>query len=72
MGVATEIGEHLLRAAERRLGVDDPLDLPQFVEPAGEGGGFGKLRKRAEEAEPAGYEGRSEFGEEQPAEEPGE
>jgi hypothetical protein len=26
MGIAAEIGQHLLGAAERRLGVDDPSD----------------------------------------------
>lgn len=72
MGVAAEIGQHLLRTAEGGLGVDDPLDAPQFVELAGEGGGFGKIRELPEEAELAGRERRVEFGKEQPAEESGE
>ena len=43
MGVA--VGEHLLGAAEGRLGVDDPLDPPQRGETTGEGGGLGEFRK---------------------------
>src|SRR3974390_361057 len=51
MGVAAEIGEHLFGAAERRLGVDHPVDAPQLVEPDGEGGRFGKIGEIAEETE---------------------
>src|SRR4029453_19044010 len=72
MRVAAEVGQHLLRAAEGGLGVDDPLDPPQLVELAGEGGRFGKFRALSEEAELAGSERRVELGEEQPAEEAGE
>ena len=70
MGVAAEIGQHLLRAAEGRLGIDDPLDPAQLAKPAGEGGGLGEAGERAEEAEFAGLEGGAQFVEEQPAEEP--
>src|SRR5579864_3794559 len=39
MGVAGEIGEHLRRAGERRLGVYDPLRLPEGSEVGPECGG---------------------------------
>jgi len=39
VGVAGEIAEHLLGPGERRLAVDDPVDLGQCLEPSGEGGG---------------------------------
>lgn len=42
MRVAAEIGQHLFRAAEGWFGIDDPLDPPQLIELAGEGGGFGE------------------------------
>ncbi len=38
MGVAAEIRQHLGRAAERRLGVDHPLGLPQRSQIGGEAG----------------------------------
>ena len=69
MRVAAEIGQHLFRAAEGWFGIDDPLDLPQLIELAGEGGGFGERREFPEEAELACRERRVELGEEQPAEE---
>src|SRR5215468_2823819 len=72
VGVATEIGQHLFWATEGWLGVDDPLDPPQLIEPAGEGGGIGEAGQHAEEAEPAGCEGHVELGQEEAAEEPGE
>lgn len=30
VGIACEIGQDLLRAPKRRLGIDDPLDAPAF------------------------------------------
>jgi hypothetical protein len=68
MGVAAEIGLHLLGTAEGWLGIDDPFDAPQLTEPAGEGGGFGECRKFAEETEFAGREVGAQRVEEQPAE----
>ena len=68
MGVAAEIGQHLLGAAERRLGIDDPVDAPQLVEPVGEGRGLGEAGEVAEEAQLAGVEGGLQVLEEQPAE----
>src|SRR6516165_4672257 len=72
MGVAAEIGEHLLWAAEGRFGVDDPFDLAQAIEVTGEGSGFGEAGKLTEEAEFAGLEGGPQFVEEQTAEKAGE
>lgn len=42
MGVAAEIGQHLLRPAEGRLGVDDPLIATNLGEQADEGTGFAR------------------------------
>ncbi|MGY3621772.1 hypothetical protein ACVJGD_007968 [Bradyrhizobium sp. USDA 10063] len=49
MGVAPEIGENLLRPGERPLGVDDPFDLAQGGEVAGECCWFREVRKTTEE-----------------------
>jgi hypothetical protein len=57
MRVASELGQHLGDAIEGRFGVDHPLDPTQFGKPAGKGGWFLKVGKRAEEAELAGLEG---------------
>ena len=46
MGVAAEIGEYLLGAAERWLGKDDPLHPGQLVEPGREGGWIGRVGER--------------------------
>ncbi len=56
MGVAAEIGQHLFGATERRLGIDDPFDAPELVEPGGEGRGLGHTGEFAEEAQLAGLE----------------
>jgi hypothetical protein len=42
MGVATEIRENLLWAAERALGIDDPLGLAQGVQMPAECGRLGE------------------------------
>ena len=52
MGVAAEIGQHLLRPAEGRLGVDDPFEATDFGKQAGEGGGLCQVGEIAEEAQP--------------------
>src|SRR5438067_2207175 len=70
MGVAAEIGEHLLRAAEGRLGIDYPLDPSQVAKALGEGGGSRERCKLAEEAEFASRKGGTQFLEKQTAEEP--
>src|SRR6267142_1284308 len=56
-GIAAEIGQHLFGATERRLGIDDPVDAPEFVEPSGEDRGLGKTGEITEEAQFAGIEG---------------
>ena len=49
VGVAAEIGQHRLRPAEGRLGVDDPVGLAQRREMGGEGVGVGQFGQAAEE-----------------------
>ena len=70
VGVATEIGQHLLRPAERRLCIDDPFDAPQVAEATSEAGRFGEVGEIAEQAELASVEGGAQLVEEQPAEQP--
>ena len=55
--VSAEIGEHLSRSAEGRLGIDHPLDPSQVAEASGEGGGSRERCKLAEEAEFASRKG---------------
>ncbi len=69
--VAAEIGQHLLRSTEGRLGVDYPLDPAELGEPPGEDGRRRKIGEIAEEAQLAGLERGLEILQEQPAEEPG-
>ena len=69
VGIPAEIGKHLCRATERRLGIDDPLELAQFAQPVREGVGFGEYRKLAEEAEMPSLKGGAQLVEEQAAEE---
>ena len=45
VGVSGEVLEHLLGTAERRLGVDDPLLVPQRLEPALPGFGMGEVEE---------------------------
>ena len=48
VGVSAEVLEDLLRPAERRLGVDDPLFLAQWHQILGELGWFGERFQLAE------------------------
>ncbi len=50
VGVAAEIGQHLFGTTERWLGIDDPFDAPELIEPGCEGRGLGKTGEIAEEA----------------------
>lgn len=68
MGVAAEIGEHLLGAGKRPLGVDDPLRAAQCAEALGKCVRFGECGKRAGEAQLAGRERRLQLRQEQCAE----
>src|SRR6185503_13478780 len=65
MGIAAEIGLHLVRAAEGWLGVDHPLLVTQRAEAVGEGGRPRQRGKLAEEAEPAAGVGGLQFAEKQ-------
>jgi hypothetical protein len=68
MGVAAEIGERLARAAERRLGVDHPIDAAQFGDTRVESGVVGEARERTGEAQPAGVIGVLQVAQKEPAE----
>ena len=70
MGVAAEIGQHLLGAAEGRLGVDHPVDAAQRRAVGGEGAGLGQGGEIAEEAQAAGGEGGAQTFEKEPPEQP--
>ena len=66
--ISPDIVEHLSRSGERRLGVDDPVDLGQSFQPGGEGGGVGQSCERPREAKFVGSEGGVKLLEEQVAE----
>ena len=51
MGVGAEIAQHMFRAAEGRLGVDDPVVTEQHAQPCGEGAWLGKMQQAAVELE---------------------
>lgn len=68
MGVSAEIGEHLVRSAKRRLGVDDPFTATGVREMAGESGGVGKACKRVGEAKFTLSEGVSKGRQKEPPE----
>ena len=70
VGVAAEVGEHLLGRAERRLGVDHPVDLAQAFELMGEGRTVDQPRQITEEAQAPGVESRLQLLQEQPPIEP--
>src|SRR5262245_60260602 len=70
MGIAAEIGQHLFGAAEWWLGVDHPVEAPEFAETTCEGLRFDKAGEIAEEPQLAGREGVLQLLQEQPAEQP--
>ena len=57
MGVTAEISEHLLRAAERTLGVHNPIRSAQRHQTLLEGSRLCQRRQFTEELQPAGFEG---------------
>ena len=61
VGVAGEIGEHGLGSGERSLGIDDPLDLAQWLEPIGEGFVLSQCLVLTEELQVAGVIGGTEL-----------
>ncbi len=61
MGIAAEVGEHLLGPGEGWFGVDDPFALAPFGELGGEGFGCGKLGEIGEEVQLTGPVGGLEF-----------
>jgi hypothetical protein len=60
MGIAPEIGENLLWAAERTLGIDDPFDLAQGIQMAAEWRRIDEVCEPAEELKLCLVERRSE------------
>src|SRR5919106_494220 len=69
VGVAGEIGEHRLRSGEGRLGVDEPVRLPERRELRGEGLWIAQAGEFAEERQPAVRVGGFELLQHQPAKE---
>src|ERR1700681_3836147 len=70
MGIAAEIGQHLLGAAERGLGVDYPVDAAELAEMTFEALRFEKISELTEELQLAGAEAVLQFPQEQSAEQP--
>ena len=57
MSIAREVGQHLLRSAEWRLGVDHPLDTADSGDAVFESDRLRQIGKVAEEAQLAGVKG---------------
>ena len=55
--VTAEISQHLFGAAERRLGIDDPVGASELLKAPGECGGIGEVGEIAKEAQPARIKG---------------
>src|SRR6516225_120285 len=70
MGISAEIGQHLLRPAERCLGVDHPVEAPELTKTPRERLWFSKVGEIGEEPQLAGREGVLQLPQEQPAEQP--
>src|SRR5438874_10756057 len=70
--VAAQILEHLLRPAERPLGIDDPFDLAQGPQMGGKGCRLDEPGQLSEEVEHPGIEGRLQPFQKQPAVKAGE
>ncbi len=68
VGVAGEIGEHRLGSGEGRLGVDEPVLLPQRREIGGKGRPVAQAAELAEECQPARHMGVGDPGQEEPPE----
>jgi hypothetical protein len=56
MGIAAEVGEHLLGAGERTFGIDDPLGGTQGAEALGKRARLGELGECAGETQLASFE----------------
>lgn len=69
MGVSTEIGEHLVRTAERRLCIYDPFYVAGSCKMAGEQGSVVEMGEVFEETQFAPIERLGESSQKQPAEE---
>src|SRR5271154_7305012 len=70
MGVAGEIGQHGIGAAERSLGIDDPFGLAERREKRRERFARRETGSSSNEQQLAGVEGGLEFFEEEPTEQP--
>ena len=70
VSVTAEIGQHRLRAAERRLGVDHPFSFAERGQPGGECAGIGQSRSVTEEDQVSGVVEGEQACEEYAAKEP--
>ena len=68
MGVGTKVAEHMFRAAEGRLGIDDPVVTEQAPQPSSEGAWLGKMQEVSVELERTLMEGVAKSGDELTAE----
>jgi len=68
MSVVAEIAQYMFRAAERPLGVDDPVVAEQHSYPGCEGSRSGKRQQAAVELEFTSMEGHAKSGDELAAE----
>src|SRR5579863_8744621 len=64
MGVCAEIAQHMFGAAERLLGVDNPVVAKQGTQPGGEGAWLCKVQQVAVELEFTAIEGAANCGDE--------
>jgi len=70
MGVAGQVVEHMFGAAERRLGVDDPVVAEQYAQPYAEGAWLRKRKQAAMKLEFTAMEGAAKSSDELAAENP--
>ena len=68
MSVGTEIAQHMFRAAEGPLGVDNPVVAEQYPQPGSEGARLGQRQQAAVELEFTSLEGVAKPGDELAAE----
>ena len=68
MGIGAEIAQHMLRATEGSLGVDNPVMAKQYPQPSGERTRFGEWQEAAVELKLTSMEGVAESSDELAAE----
>ena len=70
MGVARQIGEHGFGSGEGAFGIDHPVDVAQWRQIVGEGGGIGERLMLAEELQTIGVVSGAELVKEQTSKQP--